>query len=170
IDLSLAHAWLTFGLALLIIVAAGVAYTVVPKELMPSEDRGVIYIGARGPEGVGLEYIERQVHSVSDVVQPLLDSGEARLAFSIIGWRDANRALFVLPLADWKDRNRTQQEIAKQLEEGLKGIPGISTWVGAGNSLNIRGGGQGSSVEFALTGPDYDSIYEAGREFIEAIE
>jgi multidrug efflux pump subunit AcrB len=170
IDLSLAHAWLTFGLALLIVVAAGFAYTVVPKELLPSEDRGVIYIGTRGPEGVGLEYIERQMHAVSDVVQPVLDSGEARLAFSIIGWRDPNRALVVLPLAHWNDRKRSQQEIAKQLEEGLKDIPGVSSWVGAGNSLNIRGGGQGSSVEIALTGPDYDTIYKAGREFISAVQ
>src|SRR5690606_1367826 len=128
-------------------------------------DRGVIYVGIRGPEGVGLEYIERQVHAVSDLVQPVLDSGEARLAFSIIGWRDPNRALFVLPLADWDARPRSQQEIAEQLEEGLQKIPGISSWVGAGNSLNLWGGGQGSSVEIALTGPDYDSIYRAGREF-----
>ncbi len=170
IDTALRHAWITFALALLVVGGAAVAYTQVDKELLPSEDRGVIYIGVRGPEGVGLDYIERQVHAISDVVQPVLESGEARLAFSIIGWRDPNRALFVLPLADWEERPRSQQEIAKQLEERLKQIPGVSSWVGAGNSLNLWGAGQGSSVEIAMTGPDYDSIYQAGKTFIDTVQ
>lgn len=170
IDLALRRAWLTFVIALLVTIGAGLIYPQLPKELLPSEDRGVIYIGANGPEGVGLYYSERQADAVSEVVQPLLESGEAELAFSIIGWRDPNRTLFVLPLAHWDERERTQQEIAKQIEQGLENIPGVSTWVGAGNSLNIRGGGQGNSLEVALTGPDYDSIYQAAREFIKNVE
>lgn len=170
IDIALRRAWITFGLALLIVIGAAVSYEHLPKELLPSEDRGVIYIGVRGPEGVGLEYIERQMHAVSDVVAPVLDSGEARLAFSIIGWRDANRALLVLPLADWSDRQRSQQEISAELEKQLKEIPGVSSWVGSGNSLNLWGAGQGNSVEFALTGPDYDSIYRAGQTLIDAAQ
>lgn len=170
IDWALRRAWLTFAAAVLITIGAGLAYTQLPQELLPSEDRGVIYIGANGPEGVGLYYSERQAYAVSEVVQPVLESGEAELAFSIIGWRDPNRALFVLPLAPWDQRERTQQEIAKQIEAGLEEIPGISTWVGAGNSLNIRGAGQGNSIEVALTGPDYDSIYQAAQDFIVAAE
>ncbi|WP_341938380.1 efflux RND transporter permease subunit [Marinimicrobium sp. C2-29] len=170
IDHALSHAWLTFGIAVLVVIGAGFAYTVVPNELLPEEDRGVIYIGTNGPEGVGLEYSERQAQKVSDVVQPLLDSGEVELAFSIIGWRDPNRALFVLPLKHWDERERTRMEIAEELEEPLNAIPGISTWIGSGNSLDIRGGGQGNSLEVALTGPDYDQIYAAAEEFIAEIE
>lgn len=170
IDLALRRAWLTFGVAVLITIGAGLVYPHLPKELLPSEDRGVIYIGANGPEGVGLYYSERQADAISEVVRPVIESGEAELAFSIIGWRDPNRSLFVLPLVHWDQRERSQQEIAKQIEKGLEEIPGVSTWVGAGNSLNIRGAGQGNSLEVALTGPDYDSIYQAARDFIETVE
>ncbi|WP_347332522.1 efflux RND transporter permease subunit [Marinimicrobium locisalis] len=170
IDAALRRAWLTFGIAVLVAVGAGLSYQFVPKELLPEEDRGVIYIGSDGPEGVGLAYTERQMHEVSDVVQPLLDSGEAALAFSIIGWRDPNRSLMVLPLAHWDERSRTRQEIAREVEEKLRDIPGIRSWVGAGNSLNIRGGGDGSSVEMALTGPDYDEIYQVATAFMEEVQ
>ncbi len=170
VDHALRYAWTTFGIALLIVAAAGYAYTQVPKELVPSEDRGVIYIGINGPEGVGLDFIERQAGEVSDIVQPIVDSGEARMVFSIIGWRDPNRALFVLPLADWSERSRGQQAIADEIEPKLKALPGVTSWVGAGNSLNIRGGGQGSTIELALTGPDYDDIYEAAQGFISEVE
>lgn len=170
IDAALRRAWVTFGIAVMVAVGAGFAYQWVPKELLPDEDRGVIYIGANGPEGVGLAYSERQAHAVSDAVQPLLDSGEAALAFSIIGWRDPNRSLMVLPLAHWDDRSRNRQEIAAELEEKLRDIPGIRTWVGSGNSLNIRGGGDGSSVQLALTGPEYGQIYEVAIEFMAEVQ
>ncbi|ROQ19751.1 MULTISPECIES: efflux RND transporter permease subunit [Marinimicrobium] len=171
VDHALRYAWTTFGIALLIVALAGYAYTQVPKELVPSEDRGVIYIGINGPEGVGLDYIERQAGQVSEIVQPIVASGEARLAFSILGWRDPNRALFVLPLADWSERSRNQQAIAAEIEPKLKELPGVTSWVGAGNSLNIRGGGgQGSTIELALTGPDYDEIYQAAQSFIKEVE
>ncbi|MGD8174364.1 efflux RND transporter permease subunit [Marinimicrobium sp. ARAG 43.8] len=169
VDLALRHAWLTFALAVLVTIGAGFAYQNVAKELLPPEDRGVIYIDARGPEGVGLEYTERQAYAISDVVQPLLDSGEAELAFSIIGWRDPNRILFVLPLAPWEERSRNRQTIAEELEGPLNEIPGVSIRTGGGNSLNLWGGGGGSSIEMALTGADYDEIYAAARTFMEAV-
>ncbi|WP_111642719.1 efflux RND transporter permease subunit [Marinimicrobium alkaliphilum] len=170
IERALRYAWVTFGLALLIVAAAGYAYTQVPQELLPEEDRGILYIGARGPEGVGIEYMERQVNAMHDIIHPILESGEARLAFSIIGWRDPNRSLIVLPLADWSERERTQQQIADEIREPLRDLPGVSLWVGAGNSLNLRGGGGGSSVELALTGPDYESIYAAARTLMREVE
>jgi multidrug efflux pump subunit AcrB len=74
-----------------------------------------------------------------------------------------------VPLADWSERERGQLEIAAALRAPLADIPGarVGTW--SGNSLNLRRWG-GDGVRLALLGNDYDSIYEAAKQFAAAIE
>ncbi|MBU2884697.1 efflux RND transporter permease subunit [Gilvimarinus agarilyticus] len=149
------------------IVGAVLVYHNVPQELLPEEDRGVIYVDATGPDGTGLEYTERQVNAMEQRVQPLLDSGEAAHLFSIVGRYDPNRGRVILPLADWDQRDRTQQEMMAQLEAPMREIPGAFVRVRSTNSLGIGGGGGG--IEIALVGSDYDKIFAAAEQFVEVI-
>lgn len=89
--------WIVLA-ALAVVIVAVQIYHKVPQELLPEEDRGVIYVDATGPDGTGLEYTERQVKAIEQRVQPLLDSGEATQLFSIVGRYDPNRGRVILPL------------------------------------------------------------------------
>ena len=132
------------------------------------EDRGVLRVFASGPDGVGVNYMDRQTELIEDILQPLTATGEARSVYAMVGMWDPNRSFITVPLADWSDRKRSQQEIADSVRGPLAAIPGarVGTW--SGNSLNLRRNGQGLNV--ALLGNNYDEIYAAAKSFAAAIE
>lgn len=161
--------WLPVAVALMFAVGGGAAYLNLERELIPPEDRGIINVFASGPDGVSLGYMDRQTEQVEDIVRPLVDSGEVKSLFTIVGAWDLNRSRIILPLADWSDRKRSQQEIESSLRRDLAAIPGARVSIWGNNSLNLRRRGSGG-LNIALLGNDYDEIYAAARTLAQAIE
>lgn len=160
-----------FVVILLALVAAGgsyAAYTQLDKELVPSEDRGVVRVFASGPEGVGVNYMDRQVVQIEDMLWPIVESGEATSLSTQVGQWDPNKAFMTLSLADWGQRERSQQEIANSLRGKLSDLPGARVFVWGANSLNLRG--RGSDIQVALLGNDYGEIFAAAQAYVAAIE
>jgi len=164
----LSRPWIPVTVALLFAVAAGVAYQSLDRELIPSEDRGLVRVFASGPDGVGLNFMDRQTIQIEEILQPYVDSGEATSIYSMIGRWDPNRTFISLPLVDWSERKRSQQEIMGELREPLAAIPGVQAGVWSGNSLNLRRWGGGMRV--ALLGNDYEEIFAATKVFSAAVE
>lgn len=154
-------------------LAAGGAVFVfldLPSELVPSEDRGRVEVFATGPDGVGLSYMERQADAIEEVLMPLVESGEIRSLFTVVGRYDPNRVSVSAELAPWSERERSQQEIITALQPGMSAIPGARVSVFGRGSLSIGWGGNRSGLDVALIGGDYDYIYEASRALSNAIE
>ena len=154
--------------ALLFAGGAALVYQALDKELIPSEDRGIVRVFASGPDGTGVNYMDRQTQKIEDILRPIVESGEAQSLYSLVGMWDPNRSFMSMPLADWSERDRSQQEISDSLRGPLSEIPGARVSVWGGNSLNLRGGGDG--VRIALLGNDYDGIFAAAKTFTAAIE
>ncbi len=153
------------------VVAGGVAaafYTYLDQELLPSEDRGKIYIFGKGPDGVGLNYTERQADRMEKILMPLLDRGEIAALYSVVGRWDPNIVFMVAKLADWSERERTQQQISAELKPLFAEFPGMTTRIFSANSLNLRGASNGG-LSVALLGTDYNELYAAARAYSEAI-
>ncbi|MCG8361490.1 MAG: efflux RND transporter permease subunit, partial [Kiloniellales bacterium] len=139
----------------------------IDRELLPKEDRGVFYVYMQGPDGAGLDYMDRQSAKAEAMLQPLVERGEVSSVVSIVGRWDPNRVLIIAPLTPWSERSRSQEEIASAMRAELKAIPGASTRVNTSNSLNIwRTGGR---IDFALTGSNYRDIAAAADEFLTAM-
>ena len=147
---------------------AGFLYTQLDNELVPDEDRGVITVDATGPDGVGLDFMDRELDEVERVLQPYLDSGEIEGTFSIVGRYDPNRVRVTAELADWSERDRSQTEIVEELNGPLADIPGSRTNARGRGTLSFGGGGEG--LEVALTGPEYDRIFESADALATAID
>ncbi|MFT7244428.1 MAG: hydrophobe/amphiphile efflux-1 (HAE1) family protein [Candidatus Azotimanducaceae bacterium] len=145
----------------LLAVAAASLYTQLDKELLPAEDRGLIEIRASGPDGVGIGYMERQTEKIEAILRPLVATGEVQSLYTVIGTWDPNRSQISIPLADWSDRSRSQQEIMASLRQPLAEITGARVSVRSPNSLNLRGAGGG--LEVALVGNDYQEIFAAAK-------
>ena len=156
--------------AICVLAAAGAAglYTLLDRELLPAEDRGTIYLFAKGPDGVGLNYTERQADRMENLLIPLLERGEIIALFTVVGRWDPNNVFMLAKLADWRERERSQQEIAADLKPLFADLPGVTTRIFSANSLNLRGASSGG-LSVALLGTDYDEIYAAAREYTEQI-
>lgn len=155
--------------AALLFGALGFAtFSTLRQELTPTEDRSVILLSISAPQGVALDYTDGKMREIEALVEPLRATGEVANVFAIAGTGGGSRGFMVLTLADWADRDRTQQEISDELTAGLRGIVGIRAFAIQPNSLGIRGAGQGLS--FALLGDDYGDLAQVARSLVEKLE
>ena len=168
LGVALRHPWKTLTLCILAASAAGALYTELDRELLPPEDRGSVVVFSRGPDGVGLSYVERQADRIENILAPLMANGEIQSLYSVVGRWDPNIVYMNAQLVPWNERERSQQTIAAELIPLLSNLPGMTTRIFSGNSLNLRGA-SGGGIQLALLGTDYDQIYAAARTYGDAI-
>ena len=118
----------------------------------------MIEVDATGPDGVGLDFMDRELDEIEVVlIAPYLESGEIQSTFSIVGRYDPNRVRVTAQLADWSERDRSQTAIVEELNDPLREIPGSRTNArGRGTRRAFGGGGDG--IEVALTGGEYPTF------------
>jgi hydrophobe/amphiphile efflux-1 (HAE1) family protein len=165
---ALKYAWLVILLSLTAGVGAYFTMQHINSELLPSEDRGSIRIFARGPDGVGLNFMDRQALHMEEVLMPYVENGTIESIYTVVGQWDPNVVYITAPLKHWDDRDKSLQEIVAEIRPAIQSIPGAPGNAFGGNSLNLRG--QGGGLELALTGDSYDRIYDAAVAFSNLIE
>jgi len=170
----LLHAALAGPLVVVIIavlVAGGAVATFgsLRQELTPPEDRAAIRMLVTAPPTVSLDFTQTQMRRIEDLVKPLRDSGEVISTFAVAGFgSDATRGFMSLTLADWADRKRTQAEITAQVNQLIQQVPGLRITTFAGNSLGIRGGGNG--LQFAVIGDDYSQLADTAQKIVDQMQ
>lgn len=164
----LAAPWISLAACSFVIVAAAIVYPRLGEELVPKEDRGVITVWLVGPDGTGLAYTDRQVEQVEAALQPYVQQGVIRHVFTITGRYDPNRGYIEAPLVNWSDRQLSQSQIEAKLRRPLQGVTGARATARSGNSLGLRGVGNG--ISFAILGANYDTIHAATLKFVAAME
>ncbi len=156
LDWCLRFRWIFVAICLAFGAAAYLAFRLVPSEITPTEDRSVINISISAQQGANLDYVSKKIAPVEEALEELKKKGEITGILTTVGRGSTNRASIVAPLAPWRERKRTQQEIQAELQSKLANIAGLSISTRSPNSLGIRGGGQG--LRFAVTGTDYAKI------------
>lgn len=165
---ALDNAWWVFVGSVLCAAMASSVYTLLDNELLPDEDRGSIRIFARGPDGVGLNFMARQSDRMEDILLPYVNNGEIDSIYTVVGQWDPNLTFITVPLTHWDQRQRSQQDIINDIRGPLAAIPGAPARAFGSNSLNLRG--QGGGLELALTGQNYEQIFAAAQAFSTVIQ
>lgn len=149
--------------------ASWVAFGMVQNELTPREDRASVMMRVTAPQGVSLEYTRDQLKRVEENLQPLRDNGEIRNIFSITGMNgSSNTGFIVMTLAPWAERERTQNQIAQDVNAAAQKVPGLRASASQPNSLRIRGAGNGLSM--AMIGSNYGALTEATQKLLLSME
>ncbi|AKH67962.1 cation/multidrug efflux pump [Spongiibacter sp. IMCC21906] len=149
------------GSVLLIMVGLCVFFLQkVPSEFAPTEDRGVIFMIIRGPEGSSFNYTTEQLRKIESRLMPLVDEGEVRrLLLRAPGGRGGadvyNEAIGIVVLDDWAKR-RPSGEIVADIRKRLGGFTGLSVFPIQPQALG--GHGFNKPVEFVLGGSNYDEL------------
>ncbi len=154
-------------IAFLVAVTGILAFSVLPRELVPEEDRGVVQIALTGPDGASLAYADRQSRKVEEILRPYQEQGLITDIYTIVGRWDKNRSLTIGMLKHWDERSVSQMELTEALNRQLSALPGAQVRFRQSSSLNVSGGGSG--LEVALLGNDYEKISAASDVFAEAL-
>ncbi|PWW36919.1 hydrophobe/amphiphile efflux-1 (HAE1) family protein [Idiomarina loihiensis] len=160
---ALDFSWVVVVLSLLSAGGGALLYNEIDSELMPNEDRGAVRVFSRGPDGVGLKFMDRQARKLEEVLLEYKESGDIESIYTVVGQWDPNLVFITANLKPWEERDISQQEIINNIREPLSQVPGAPGRAFGDNSLNLRG--QGGGLEMAITGENYDDIFKVAREF-----
>ncbi|MGK7867724.1 efflux RND transporter permease subunit [Falsiroseomonas sp. E2-1-a20] len=146
--------------------AGGLAWMALPQELAPDEDRGSVLIIAEGPEGAGYPDTLASVLKIEAALAPFVgDDAPAEEFLSIVapgrgGAAQTNRAIVILRLKPWADREVSQAALVAELRGRLAAIPGIRAFAVAPPKLGQRRSGR--QFRFAVAGTERERVREWG--------
>ncbi|MGB4059186.1 MAG: efflux RND transporter permease subunit [Burkholderiaceae bacterium] len=95
------------------------------QELAPIEDRGVILTSINGPDGATMDYTRKYAQAIERIGQ---DYAEFDRIFSIVGNPTVAQANVFLRAKPWEEREKTTQQIAREITPRVAGLPGVSAF------------------------------------------
>ncbi|HWQ38206.1 MAG TPA: efflux RND transporter permease subunit [Burkholderiales bacterium] len=147
---------LVFGLVL---VAMVWLFTQLKSELSPVEDRGVFMAFAIAPEGSTMQYTDRYMRAVGEIVNavPEVDTLFEVVAPGLERPNPVNVGIGFAVLKHWDQRDRSQMEISKELTPKLFGaLPGVLSF-----TVNPPSLGQNflsKQIEYVIYGTSYEEL------------
>jgi multidrug efflux pump len=150
-----------------VVVASGSALFIylLPSELSPVEDRGVVRVNGNGPEGATLAYTARYAEQVETILKTVPELANVLI---INGQPEVNRFQIIGRLKDWDDRDRRQQEIVAEITPKLRRIAGVNAF--ANNPPSLGASGNSRPIEYVLqTSGTYQQLDEYTNKFLARI-
>jgi multidrug efflux pump len=159
---TLQRRWLVVAVMLLSAASSGWLFHTAKSELAPYEDRGVIAMPIRAPDGATLDYTARYLDAIDTITSQY---PEFDRRFMFIGGGQVSNAFGVLRTVDWSERTRSTQELQKDLLPRLAGLPGVNAFPVTPASL-----GQGfreRAINYVLvSGDTYPNMSGVAQKFI----
>ncbi len=113
---------------LVMLAAAGASwwlFSTAKSELAPYEDRGVIAMPVRAPDGATLEYTARYLDALDGIAAQY---PEFDRRFMFIGGGQVSQAFSVLRTIDWDERTLTTRDLQQKLLPQVMSLPGVSAF------------------------------------------
>ncbi len=126
---------------------SGFFFSQLSSETAPVEDRGVIRIFGRAPEGATTTYTARYALQVENAVR---DTADMRSFLINSGVPESTNMFGFVLLNDWDIRDRQQQDITKELQAKLGRVAGVNAFASNPPSLGQSGGLGGKPVNFVV--------------------
>lgn len=148
---------IVIALSLAFVAGAVGLYQEIPRELAPSEDRGVAFIPITAPQGATVAYTDEQARIIEKALVPQVDKGNITTVYSLVGWGNRPyRAFVVMRLANWDDRTDSQADIVNAMQPAARGLPGARAGVASPAGLGLRG--NSTPLRIVVGGPDFEQV------------
>jgi multidrug efflux pump len=159
---TLKNPWLVIGGALLIFAGSLTLLGQLPKEYMPREDRGIVFVMLTAPDGASIDYTLGYVEETEKIVLVDKEKGDVRRVLARSGsWgggADVNTAMVIAPLSVWSERKQSAQELATSYNRQLRDLPGVQAYAVAPGAWAL---GQSSRpLNIVLGGTSYAELAE----------
>jgi multidrug efflux pump len=155
--------WLMVGVMLASGLGSWWLYSNAKSELSPMEDRGVIAMPIRAPDGATLEYTARYLDAL-DAIAAQYPEFDRR--FTFMGGGQVSSAFGVLRTVDWTERDITTQELARKLVPQFQALPGITAFPVTPPSLGQ--GFRSQPVNYVIvSGDSYENMARAAQAMLD---
>mgnify|MGYP005849664249 CR=1 FL=1 len=127
----LRHRWVVLVVMAASAGTSGWLFSTAKSELAPLEDRGVILMPVRAPDGATIDFTARYLDAIDGVAQQYPEF-DRRFAFLGAGGGgnvgQVSQGTVVLRAVDWAERERTTIELARELGPKLSQLPGVTAF------------------------------------------
>jgi multidrug efflux pump len=137
------------GIGLAILAAAIGLFMLLPRELAPQEDQGLVIGFGIAPEGSTVEYTDKYARVMEGMFAGV---PEVDRYFQIVGFPSITQTIGFVGLVDWDERSRKSAEVQGQLFPQFMGIPGVMAFPVLPPPLGQQGFGQPVSFVVQSTG------------------
>jgi multidrug efflux pump len=154
-------------LAGFVVVLAGaiIFFMILPRALVPPEDRGFFQVSLETPQGASYAYTREQMLKAETELMKYVKPGEIRRLIARVpaGGGGGTSTLFntasvFVVLQDWSERSESADAMADRVRKALYPIPGVRAAVFTQQGLSSGGGGRGRPIDFVIQGPTYEEL------------
>jgi multidrug efflux pump len=162
--------WITFPILLLTSGLIYWGYQNLPRELAPTEDRGALRVMVAAPEGASYTYMSGIMESLDEIVAESVDPSE-RIAIVTLtspghgASGSVNSGFIRLILVPANQRERSQAQIASQLQQDMKSVTGATLRTRQDPTIGDRRGGL--PVQFVIQAPTLKHLEAILPEFLQ---
>ena len=156
---------LASGLVVVLALAALGLFQVLPKELVPTEDRGRVDLSIQAPEGAGYDYTLPVADKVEVKLKALINDGIIEryiIGVPRFGQNQFNSGYGNMSLPDQGKHKIKSQDLAAKLNKEFSSITAARVIASVRPSLQRGGsGGGGGGLELIVLGDEYPEIEAA---------
>jgi multidrug efflux pump len=158
----LGHRWIVLLVMGLAGTGSFLLYKGAKEELAPIEDRGVVLANVNAPDGATLDYTARYLHAIERIG---MGYPEFDRVFVVAGNPTVSQGISFLRAVDWDDREKSTQELARELQPKFAALPGVTAFPITPPSL-----GQGfrdRPINYVIvTSDSYDNLAQVSQQFL----
>lgn len=160
--------WLAFPVLAVALVLILLFYQTLEKELAPLEDRSSLIVRASAPQGATFDFMDGVMLEVDRVMNETVPEVAASITVTSPGFgasTAANSGFARVRLVPQNERERSQQEIARELNRQLRSVSEARIFVAQDPTIGDRRAGP--PVQFVLQAPSLESLEAVLPEFME---
>ena len=168
----LRHRWTALPILLAAVVAIALFGAALPQELAPREDRSMLRVASRGPEGATYEYMDAFMQQVTDTIKEHVPEVREFITVTSPGFgasSSVNQGFARLWLVEPEERERGQTAIGGDLQARLDRLGGARSFVSEEPTIAV-GRRRGLPVQFVLQAPDLDRLKAVLPTFLERVD
>ena len=152
--------------AFIVFASLPMLFKLIPSELAPSEDKGVVVLVGTAPSNVNLDFMQ---NTMNDVNKILSDQPEVEFAQVFTGVPNSNQAFGIASMYPWSDREASQAEVAGRVGALVSNVPGMA--VAAYQMPELPGAGGGLPLQFVITTPNaFESLFTIATEVLTEVK
>ena len=170
LEVLLRHRWKTVAGSLLLFVLSIFVAKLLPGEMMPAQDQGMILLRFKLPVGTSMEVTNRRIKHVEEYLATFPEIKGDFSAVGGFGGDAVNQGMAFVSLVDAKSRKRSQFELMNIFKEHFKNEEkGMEIVV---QDLSLRGfsASRGFPVEFIIQGPDWEKLTSLTTEVMDKMK
>ncbi|MCL5278483.1 MAG: efflux RND transporter permease subunit, partial [Planctomycetes bacterium] len=157
----LRHGRLMILLSIVLVVATGYLFVIIPKDFIPSQDTGQIFGFTQGAQDISFESMVRHQMAINQVIaqDPAVEAFMSTVGSFGLG--GINTGLVFLHLKPTTQRPPVDQVI-QRLYPKLAQIPGINVFLQNPPTIRVGGRLTQNLYQYTLEGPDTAELYQWG--------